>query len=293
MKVSLQRAFSLLESVISLAITSILMAMIGSFALSVKNISSHHSKRSELTQNLQGIINYLSLDARLAGENLAPNFPAVLLSNSPLGSILTLRRSLSQFPLPLCQDISAGSSLTRILVAKNGLTENGCSVSANLTAFNDWRNFALSKGFPIRVYLYDFTTREGLFLPVQGFEMESDSLFLMLSSPHTFDRSFQIPSSIIYLLEQLTIRRDNQNRLLLNIDNENLTYTLGFNVSSLNIQIQTDSSLRNTFTAAENWTKIQFINFELQSSLSLRDQTLSETVNFRLLPRNVLSFNLR
>jgi len=293
MKFSPQRAFSLLESVVSLAITSILMAMIGSFALSVKNVSSHHSKRSELTQNLQGIMNYLSLDARLAGENLAPNFPAVLLSNSPLGSVLTLRRSLSQFPLPLCQDISAGSSLTQILVAKNGLTENGCSVSANLTAFHDWRNFALSRGFPIRVYLYDFTAREGFFLPIQGFEMESDSLILRLSSAHTFNRSFQIPSSIIYLLEQLTIRRDSQNRLLLDIDNENLTYTLGFNVSRLSIQIQTDSDLLNVFTPADSWVKIQSINFELQSSLPLRDQTITEVINFGLLPRNVLSFNLR
>ncbi|MCS6893500.1 MAG: hypothetical protein NZO16_02890 [Deltaproteobacteria bacterium] len=282
-----KKGLSVLELLVALCLFAFLCLAIGSFAPVARRVANKTHKVTEVTQSLQSVYNYLSLDVRLAGENLPSAFPAVLLLRNP--PRLTLRRGLVPYSLPLCEQVSANTPVTHFVVAKNGVIQNGCSVSGNLNTFQQWQNYAQTNlGIPFKIYVYDVVSRTGFYVPISQFQMPSEQLRLVFPNTIIFNQPLHTATTALYLIEELEFRQ-NGDSLILNVLSRDRTYTLAFNVANLDFRIRHNSVVSDTFTTANNWTNIEYIETQISLSKDYLDFNNQVSSNFRFFPRNILS----
>lgn len=281
------RGYSLIELLVAFLITSIILAAIGGFLPNLKRHSKKVVTESHLNANLGSVFNYLSLDFRLAGENLPKHFPAVILSESP--ELLILRRSLSPYALSLCQTIPQNSIVEALVVADDNSELPGCSVSGNLTAFTSWREYVQTNlSFPFKVFVFNILTKNGFFTSISEFVHENDKLKLRFNNPRMFSQEITDLITTIYLIEELQFYRDNDTLKLL-VANKDVEYTLAFNINRVDFKIQHNDTELDEFDTTKDWTQIDSITTTVEASDALFNRIRSEEYTFKFFPRNILS----
>lgn len=282
------RGISLIDLLVSLVLFMIVAALVGSFVPVAKRVSHATQRASEVNQNLKSVFDYLSLDVRLAGENLPSIFPAILLSNNP--PVLTLRRALVPVTLNLCEDITANIQVQRFIIFTEANSNvQGCSPGPVRQTVQTWNEYITQRlGFPFKAFVYNILTRDGFYIDVAQILDSGSQISLELTTPRVFQSPILIPTTVIYLLEELRFRSEN-NTLIMDVMNTGQSFTLAFDISNVQFRANLAGIVKSTITSSDNWTLVDWI--ELESNFRTRSH-LSNYENrstLRFFPRNVLS----
>jgi prepilin-type N-terminal cleavage/methylation domain-containing protein len=119
--------FTLIELLVALMVTGIIAAATLTIALNTRGMFETDQHRTTINQNLRAGIDLLGIDVRQAGERLPFDAPAVQITDGSGGApdVLILSRNMLDYVLPVCKDISAGSSSDSIFVARINIPGSG------------------------------------------------------------------------------------------------------------------------------------------------------------------------
>ena len=177
--------FSAVEVLVAMTITSVFAAAALSIAFSSQGLLEADERRTTVNQNLRAGIDLLGIDIRQAGERLPGDAPAIQIMDGSSGAPdrLMLRRNQLDYVMPLCKNITAGSSADSIFVGKKKITgkvppgcypvpdANGDGWPDNLEA---WRAYRIANGGSVLAYIHNPITGLGEFFT---YDAEDNSTF--------------------------------------------------------------------------------------------------------------------
>ncbi len=285
--------FTILEMLVALTISSIILTIVVSGALTFRESYYADVTRTRINGNLRSAMDIVSMNIRQAGENLLSSFPAVLLDagTASAADTLTLRRSLIPEVLTLCADANSGATV--ISVSSTTLTNSDC-VAANVAPlFSVFEGLRTSEGGKLRVYIYDKGQKLGEFVDYSNGALTSGLYKLTLSA---LSRKYFKLTTSIYVIEEYKFSLDSTNkRFVLNIDGHTEEpRPVAFDVVDFQASLDMDddttlSSLSPSST--KDWKDIKEIQISLTGqSTTIRGRTMKSTVSAKFFPRNVLSY---
>jgi len=294
------KGFTLTEFLVSMSI----MGMVSGIALTVA-LSSHDTfetdqNRTDVNQNLRSGLDLLGSNIRQAGERLPEDIPAIQIINGASGApdTLILRKNLLDHVLPVCKDISAGSSADAVFVGKKKVTgkvPQGCGVVPdddgdgwpdNLQA---WRDYRLANGGEVMAYIYNPTTEEGEFFV---YDDEDNSTFHLhkLNGEHwQFDYDVADGSRLYILDEDLFRVSDNLLQLIVNGNTDNTLNLIDHLVDLQARVFLKDGTVQDALGSGDTWYDLEAVEITLVGQTSFNGRTMTRSVNSRFFPRNVLS----
>lgn len=160
--------FTLIELLIAMAISAIVLSLALFGSLLNRQIYLKDQARNEVAQTLRLPLDIIGNDIKQAGEGIGtsdPNFPVILLATEP--TQLIMRRQLIQTSLPVCRDITAGTSDAVVVMDQNsGSPLVGCEVGSLTDSDSDgwpdswddlerWRDYRSTQGGSIRAFIYN------------------------------------------------------------------------------------------------------------------------------------------
>lgn len=287
-----QRGFSILEVLASLTIGAIVMAIVISSVLSLRNTYFEDIKRTQINGNLRSAMDIISMNIRQAGENVLSGFPAVLLQNGASGAsdTLILRRSPITEILTLCQDVSQGSVLQYV---SSGLLLNAECIPSNVTPlYNTFTaELAAQEGNP-RVFIYDSAQKKGEFLDYLHGGTSSGQYYLSTSGT---SRAYNKLSTALYVIEEYQFSQNAAtSRLELVINQEtSQVRPVAFDITDFQVKfLMQDGSTLTSFDqqGSQDWKDIHYIDLTLSGRDTFKGRTFTSTINAAYFPRNVLSY---
>jgi type IV pilus assembly protein PilW len=293
--------YSLIEILVSLAVTGVIAAATLTIALSTRGMFETDQHRTTINQNLRAGIDLLGIDVRQAGERLPFDAPAVEITDGSSGAPdeLTLRRNMLDYVLPVCKVITAGSNADTIFVGTKKVTgnpkvpqgcipvpdENGDGWPDNLEA---WRNYRIANGGEILAFIHNPVTGNGEFFV---YDDEDNATFHMhkQNSENWIYGYAPNQEPRVYILEQRTFRL--QGDVLQVIVNNDTSGALNLVNRIRDLQVQAvfkDGSVQSTL-AGRVWTDLESIDITLVAGESFDGRDMNRTVETRFFPRNILS----
>jgi len=292
--------FSVVEVLVAMTITSVFAAAALSIAFSTQGLLEADERRTTVNQNLRAGIDLLGIDIRQAGERLPGDAPAIQIMNGTSGAPdrLMLRRNQLDYVLPLCKDITGGSSADSVFVAKKKITgkvppgcypvpdANGDGWPDNLEA---WRNYRIANGGSVQAYIHNPITGLGEFFI---FDAEDSSTFhLHKANGASWQHDYQMNQDPrIYILEQKEYRlQDGVLQCMVNDDTSSVL-NLVSHLEDFQIRaIFNDGTVQQTFGGTDDWVRLQSLEVALVGQIEGKDTTFERTLTSRFFPRNVLS----
>jgi len=290
--------FTLVEVLVALLLTSLVMGAALTLALASRKLYVTDQGRTDLNQNLRIGLDLLGIDIRQAGERLPADVPAVEIVDGSSGAPdeLVLRRNLLDTVLPICQDITAGSSTADVFVAEPVSPPPGCAPVPdtdsdgwpdNLQAFRDYR---VANGGVVMAYAFNPVSGQGEFF---AFDAEDNTLYkLNRSSGGSWLYDFTVADqSRVYILEQRTFRLSGD-LLQYYVDGDtSAVRNLIHRVSDFQVVAHlTDGSSQTAFGASDSWPELETVEVALDGQVTVQGRTVDRGTTARFLPRNALSF---
>lgn len=292
---------TLTELLVALGVSGVVAGATLGIALSTRGMFDLDQHRTTVNQNLRSGIDLLGIDIRQAGERLPLDAPAVQIVNGSgdAPDVLTLRRNMLDYVLPVCKDIAGGTNADSIFVARKKLPgsgkipqgcipvpdEDGDGWPDNLQA---WRAYRLANGGSILAYIHNPVTDLGEFFV---YDSEDNSTF-HLHKDNAENWTNDYPANQqprVYILDQRTFRVQGDILQLLINDDESSVLNLVSEIRNFQVRaIFRDGTITTTFAGAQ-WTNLESIEVTLVGGEALRDRDLERTVTTRFFPRNVLS----
>ena len=168
------QAFTLVELLVTVSLLTLVLGIVLSTTTSTLGLYRTDQARLTANRDSRSALDILGNDVRQAGERLSADFPALTVSSDASGnSVLTLRRSLLDGPLPLCAPIPGSGSL--YVNANNpsaavfpsttisNLPDACTTALQNLTAWST----AIADG-NVTAYVYDVKSGAGDFVTLTG-----------------------------------------------------------------------------------------------------------------------------
>jgi type IV pilus assembly protein PilW len=293
--------FTLIELLVAMLVVGIIAAATLTIALSTRGMFETDQHRTTINQNLRAGIDLLGIDVRQAGERLPFDAPAVQITDGSSGApdILVLRRNMLDYVLPVCKDISAGSSSDSVFVARVKLPgsgkipqgcipvpdENGNGWPDNLDA---WRAYRIANGGEILAYMHNPVTGNGEFFVYDG--DDNSTFHLHKANPDVWQHSYSANQEPrVYILEQKSFRL--QGDILQCIINDDTANALNLVNRMRDFQVRaifTDGTIQSTL-AGRPWTDLETLEVTLVAGESFRMRDMDRTVVTRFFPRNILS----
>jgi Tfp pilus assembly protein PilW len=278
----------MIEIFVSSLLGLLVVGMLLSSTLLNRNLFNRDLVVSRINENVRGSIDILSINARLAGENLGNSFPAIEMSNGAAGATDTVifRRNLLSEVLPVCVSLAAGSNSFAYFA--NGGTTAGCTYATQTSSYNAWRNYRIGKGGTTDAYIFNFATKQGEFFTYTSETNTGTAYYLSRSGNWLY--AYPSASSSLYMLEEWKFDLSAQTlRLVVNQNNAN-PQTLAFDVIDFqSLFALKDGTTTTTFTAANDWTKIASIAIDLKGRGRFFGNDYDKTFSTRIFPRNILS----
>lgn len=271
----------------------LLVGLLGvNYALTQKRFFGNDIVRTRINENLRGALDVIIFDGREAGENLTFAVPAVELVNGAGTDpdVLVLRRNLVSSVLNLCTTIAAGSGTTQIFFA-NSTTQSGCIYSAEEPKQTAWQSYRTSNNGTVDAFIYDSVNKRGEFFRYNGEGSKSSNNTRWITrTGGSWSNTYTRYSSWIFLMEEWRYQLSGDTlQLIENRDTAN-PYNVSFGISSFSAQVlMEDGTLKNSFTTADDWTKIEHIRVTLGGTETLRGRTFARTLTGQFFPRNILS----
>lgn len=277
----------LVTSLLGLLITGLLLTLTST----QRKVLSKDLVRTGLNQNIRGALDLMGADIRVGGENLGQTFPAIELSNGSAGTsdVLTIRRNLLDEVLPVCTQITAGTSNSNIYFAIPG-TISGCVYSGHTHNFTSWREYRLAQPSQSTLaYIFNTSTKVGEFFTYTA-ESDTGTSYYITRTSGTWANTYPVGSSAVYILEEWRYNKVGENlQVIQNNDNLN-PLNVSFGLSNFQVQINLqDNTTVATFANTDSWSQIKSIEVELSGQDTFDGQLINRTLTGKYFPRNVLS----
>jgi prepilin-type N-terminal cleavage/methylation domain-containing protein len=288
-----ESGFTLVELITALGLSSIIMAMVVSASLSVRNTFSNDMVRTRVNSNLRSAMDIMAMNIRQTGENLLSYFPAMVLNNgssSGTSDTLILRRALIPEVLTLCTAASAGS--TGLYVSSAGLTDSECVATNVAPTYSVFQGIRLEEGGSIRVYIYDSATKAGEFLTYTSESNSSGQYMLQTSST---SRAYGRLTTAIYFIEEYEFTLNTADKTLVLRENQDSTKLkpVAFDITDFQVTFRTEDNVQlTTLTplSSDDWKDIQEVEIAISGVGTWKGHTMSSTLTGRYFPRNILSY---
>ena len=283
------RGLTILELLVASLLALLVTGLVLSSTVANRYVLARDIVRTRLNQNLRGALDIIGLDIRIAGQSLGTNFPAIEIAQpTGLPAVLTLRRAVIDEILPLCQSLTTGQSAPRIYFAKSGTTA-GCALSGQTHNFESWRDYRVSQGGTVEIFIYDYSAKRGQFLSYTG-ETQAGSTDYYLSTSGTLTYNYPTSSTAIYILEEWVFKVENQMLQLVQNRNSGNPQNVSFGISDFQAEVEmSDGTLQNTFTSSDVWTQMAGITISITGSDHFAGLPVTRTLSGRFYPRNILS----
>ncbi|MCO6431664.1 MAG: hypothetical protein J5J00_12450 [Deltaproteobacteria bacterium] len=277
-----------------LLITSFLGLLITGLLLSVmqsnRSVLGKDIARTTLNQNLRGALDIVAADIRVGGENLPESVPAIEIVNGSSGASdeLVVRRNLFDEVLPVCAAITAGTS-SNVYFAVSG-TVPGCVYSGQMHSFNIWNVYRQQQpGQELQAFIYDSSTRQGEFFTVTS-EINTGVEFALVRGAGSWQNSYPVGSSAVYVLEEWRYRLQGENlQLVQNRDSAN-PFNVSFGMTDFQAEAEMqDGTVKSSFLSSDDWTEISALRITLSGTETHGGELMARTLTGEFFPRNVLS----
>ena len=232
-----EQGLTVVELLVAATLAVIVIALALSMVLSSRNVFSLDRARTNVNQNLRSAMDIVTADIRQAGERVGPSVPAITVDKSSTGGdTLILQRNLLDTTLPVCKDISAGSSADAVVVADASISSThpnpnaACKGKAKgqwaagaQSAIAAWEAYRQTNGVPnansagkkaFQAYIYDPQTGQGEYFYVDA----TDSSLMHIHREngygawkHSYKASDQ---AFVYVKDQRTYSLDTANHVL-------------------------------------------------------------------------------
>jgi type IV pilus assembly protein PilW len=290
----------MLELLVALAVTSAVTAATLAIALSSRGVLETDEQRTTINQNLRSGMDLVGVDVRQAGERLPGDMPAIEINDGGGGApdTLILRRNLLDYSLPLCKDISGGTSADSIFVAKKKVTGKippGCAPVGDDDSdgwpdnMQMWRNYRLNGGGLVQVFIYDPITENGEFFL---YDAEDNSTFHLhkFNADHWKSDYKVANGSRLYMLEQLEFRLSGEVlQSVVNMDNSNALNLVNHITDFQARAFMSDGSVKTDFGPSDEWTDLRCVEVTMTGGTDFRNRSMDRTLTARFFPRNILS----
>jgi Tfp pilus assembly protein PilW len=286
-----QGGFTLIEMLAASFLSMLVLTLSLGVIDSQRNTFKYDIVRTKVNQNLRSALDIISLNVRQAGEAFPDFFPAILLSSGTTDELIIRRNLYENEILNVCQALTAGSSNTSVLFATN--TANpACAYNAALVPYkNTWDAHRTSEGGTAKAYVYNRSSRLGEFFTFNGstnngVEMAISKTASSWANSYPGDGN----SAAMYLAEEYKFRVSSG--VLQIVRNEDTVNVLNVVDSVSNFQVNIvmrDGTVMNSFTAADRWPDIQYIELHLTGRATFGKRIIDNTVTAKLFPRNILS----
>ncbi|WP_017327816.1 prepilin-type N-terminal cleavage/methylation domain-containing protein [Synechococcus sp. PCC 7336] len=315
----LQSGYTLVELLVGLVVASTTLGLAFTVVFFNRNLYVKDNARINTNQNLRTSLDIIGSDIRQAGEYITDrNFPVLIVQNDPMnGDTLTLRRGLEDTILPVCINVSNGTS--NIAIAIPNPVQDECSRVArdadpteiwpdNIYA---WQNLRSSlSGNQARAFIFDVDNSpiDGEYFIYSGEVRNPESTPANPDTPSTYSitsttsgwtNSYstggtELPS--LALLEERKFYLDGNNLVLEITDTEETSgvQPVAGNVTDFQVTVtMQDGTVVNQFSPGDNWSKIASVDVTLSGETSYSaTESIEQTLTSSFLPRNVLSFIL-
>ena len=282
--------FTLLELLVVCFLGLMLTALTLTFTQTQRLSLGTDMARTRLTQNLRGSLDIIGADVRIAGENLAAAFPAILITDNGSGSpdTLTLRRSIINEVLPVCQAVSAGTSQVYFAIPGNVA---GCTRSGHTNDYNAWQTQRLADSDQsVRAYIWDSVAKMGEFFDYTGEADTGTAYYILRGGAPTWSRTYPVGSSSVYMLEEWKFDVDTN---LLRVTREQQTGSINnvsFRINNFQVRaLMQDNTIKTSFTATDNWSQLKAIEVTLIGDDEYAKNLITRSISSQFFPRNVLS----
>ncbi len=280
--------FTIMELMVASSMGLLILGLLMTSTISSKNLYRMDAVRTRINQDLRGTMDIIGSQVRVAGENFASTFPAILVANSVNGTsdTITLRRNLLDEVLKVCAPLSAGSS-TALYLATG--TEPGCSFSDNTHNFTTWHDYRESLGGQVPAYIYNTGTKLGEFF-VYGDDEATGTEYSISRTGGTWTNEYDVDASAAYMIQEWRFQLiDETLQMVVNNDDAN-PLNVAFGISDLQVVIvKNDDTEVNTFGVNDDWSDIKAVRIQLVGTDSFKGEEVNRTLTTQFFPRNVLS----
>jgi len=283
--------FTLLEVLTSMFLTSVVMTLIISSVMMLRDTYYTEIKRTQINGNLRSAMDIMSMNVRQAGEHLLAGFPAVLLTDGASGAsdTLRLRKSPITEVLTLCADAAVGT--TGLFVSSASLSNAEC-IPTNVDPIHTAFTTALAAEENKQIYVYDKSQKIGEFLNYTSSDTSSGQYMLIVEATST---AFTKLNTSIYIIEEYQFSNNEaESRLDLTINQESTEIRpVAFDVTNFQVTfLLQDGTSVSAFAqdGTKDWKDIHQIEMTLSGRASFKGQTLRSTITSKFFPRNVLSY---
>lgn len=279
---------------VGLAVTGAALTL----ALSGRRIYQTDQNRTSLNQNLRAGLDLLGIDVRQAGERIPADFPAIEIVNGTGGGAdtLVLRRNLLDAVLPVCGDITAGSTTAQLVVGdRNPSPPAGCDPVLDQDAdgwpdnLGAWRAYRQAGGGAILAYVYNPVGQYGEYFTYDS--EDSANLRLHKGNGDAWANSYGVSEGCrVYVVEQRTFRLNGGLLQLLMNGDTATPLNLVCDVTGFQARAHMqDGSVLDTLDATTSWPGLEALEVTLSGQVTFQGRVLNRSLSARYFPRNVLS----
>jgi hypothetical protein len=286
--------FTLMELLVAITLSMIVIGLLLSTTITSKNLFRADVARTKINQDLRAVMDIIGSQARVTGENLSADFPAILVENNANGTSdsLILRRNLLDEVLKVCTPVVAGS-LNDIYIT-GADDQAGCIFADNTHNYQVWSAYRAEQGGEVSAYIFNTSSKLGEFFIYDGESDTSTILapegdYLISRYGDMWQNDYDELASAIYMLEEWKIELVNDT-LQLTINEEDTPQNIAFGITEFQVQIiLQDNTVLNDFDSTDDWTNMKAIRVTLTGSDSYAGKTLTRTLSTEFFPRNILS----
>lgn len=277
-------------------------AMAFNAAFGARELYDADVARNDLNQDLRSVVDMIATETRESGERLPPDFPAIELTDNTSGDRLILRRNLVEATLLSCEDLTV--SATKIVVALPAGVGN-CSIVADNDAdgfpdnIQEYREHRLRYGEgtgPIVLptgYIHDPITRQGEYFSFENEEVGGGTgeWYLRLSGGGLGNGYPAVNQPRIYILHEARYDLSSGTLELRRNGVAGTAFAVADGVTGFQVTLALqDSTSVSSFTANDDWSRIQSVQIQMTGERRVRDRIVSRALTASVFPRNILSY---
>jgi type IV pilus assembly protein PilW len=289
--------FSLVELLVGLTVTSVIASAVLAVTLASRRTLDKDQQRNQVNQDLRLGLDLLGIDIRQAGERLPADFPAVEIIDGTGGAADTLiiRRNLLDEVLPLCEDVTSGTTTHEVRIAHAGGSMQGCDPVPDNNGdswpdnLEEWRALRLARGGSVKAYIFNPVGHWGEFFIYDA--DGSTTEYIHKDDTGNWLNSYGASQQCrVYVIQERRYEL-NGDVLQLTIDDDSgTTQRLLHGVTDFQIQaVMSDGSVADALGVADEWSDLAALNVVLAAESEESGAPMEREASARFFPRNVLS----